>query len=91
VSLPIRRLSSAYDTVVVTTSTPSHSEGSSALSSSTSLSDRGRGLGIRCSDQYAVRARQDLPRPYCNTPCFCSVVNSANDPLNYFSDHSWVP
>jgi hypothetical protein len=54
-------LSSVYDAAVVTTSTSSHSEGSSALNSSMSLSDRGRGLGIRCSDRYAVRARQDLP------------------------------
>jgi hypothetical protein len=28
---------------------------------------------------------------YCNTPCFCSVVNSAKDPLNIFPSHPWVP
>jgi hypothetical protein len=24
--------------------------------------------------------------PFCNTPCFCSVTNCANDPLN----HSYI-
>jgi hypothetical protein len=27
----------------------------------------------------------------CNTPCFCSVVICANDPLNISSNYSWEP
>jgi hypothetical protein len=40
-------------TFLASSSAPSHSEGSSALSSSTRLSDRGRGVGVLYGDRYA--------------------------------------